>query len=416
MRILVISIYYKPEPVPKPHELAEGLVQRGHTVTTLTSFPNYPSGRLYPNYTLRSWKIEWVNGVRVIRLPLYPDHSARSLARAAHIVSFFLSVLLLGPFLSGPVDVVYVWGNPPTSGLAGWILSRLRRAPFVYGVHDLWPELASESGLMRNPLILNLIDALERFVLRRADLVLPISHGFRQRILEKGVSAERVQVIPHWADEMLFRPVPREAALAERLGLDHCFVVLYAGNIGRLQGLEALAEAAGLLKTEMPNLRVVLVGDGVERARLKARAAAQHLDNVVFVERQPPEAIPAYAALADALYVGLVESSLARLSVPSKIPTYMACGRPILSSVPGETAALIERGGLGINCPSSSPQAIADGIRRMAALSAPERTSMGQKAREVFLRDYAITPLLVRHEALMQALLVQPELRQVKMP
>jgi len=119
MRILIVSIYYKPEPVPKPHELAEGLAARGHQVTVLTGFPNYPSGRFYPGFVLRPWTSSVTNGVRVVRLALYPDHSASALLRAAHYVSFFLSALLLGPFLSGPADIVYVWGNPPTSGLAG---------------------------------------------------------------------------------------------------------------------------------------------------------------------------------------------------------------------------------------------------------------------------------------------------------
>src|SRR3989442_4406674 len=191
MRILVISIYYKPEPVPKPHELAEGLAQRGHAVRVLTGFPNYPTGRLYPGYKLRPWHKEGINGVSVVRLALYTDHSTNPVLRAVHYVSFIVSVLLLGPLLSGPVDVVYVWGNPPTSGLAGWIISRLRRARFVYGVHDLWPELAVASGMIRGSLAARMIDSLERVLLKRADFVLPILHGVRQKILPRGVPAPR---------------------------------------------------------------------------------------------------------------------------------------------------------------------------------------------------------------------------------
>src|SRR5712691_2021376 len=110
MRILIISIYYKPEPVPKPHELAEGLAARGHHVTVLTGFPNYPSGRFYPGFALRPWNSSMINGVRVVRLPLYPDHSASALLRATQFLTFFLSALLLGPLLCGPADIVYVWG------------------------------------------------------------------------------------------------------------------------------------------------------------------------------------------------------------------------------------------------------------------------------------------------------------------
>jgi len=405
MRVLVVSIYYKPEPVPKPHELAEGLAKRGNDVTVLTGFPNYPTGRIYPGYQVRPWQIEFVNGVRVVRVPLHPDHSANALLRSAHFLSFFFSALVLGSVLSGPIDVVYVWGNPPTSGLAGWIISRLRRARFVYGVHDLWPELALASGMIRSSTVANIIGGLERFVLRRADLVLPISNGFRDRILAKGVSAARVHVIPHWADEAVYRSLRRDPALAEKAGFTNCFVVVYAGNIGRLQGLQNLIEGAALLRAPIPALRVVLVGDGLERARLKSLVTEREIGNVIFVDRQPPEALVAYLALADAVYVGLVSGSLTRLSVPSKVQTYMACGRPILCNVPGETAELVERCSLGLNCQSESPQGIADGIRRMMALTERERAEMGRNAREVFLREFAMAPLLARHEKLMGELL-----------
>src|SRR2546426_2656673 len=153
MRILIISIYYKPEPVPKPHELAEGLAARGHTVTVLTGFPNYPTGRLYPGFGLRPWRTEHVNGVRVIRVPLYPDHSANALLRSAHYVTFFVSALLLGSILTGRQDVVYVWGNPPTSGVAGWLIAGLRNVRFMGRVYEPWPELRRASGVGKNPVV-----------------------------------------------------------------------------------------------------------------------------------------------------------------------------------------------------------------------------------------------------------------------
>jgi len=403
MRIVIVSIYYKPEPVPKPHELAEGLAARGHQVTVLTGFPNYPSGRFYPGFALRPWQSSLINGVRVIRLPLYPDHSANALLRAAHYVTFFLSALLLGPFLSGPADVVYVWGNPPTSGVAGWIISRLRRARFVYGVHDLWPELALASGMIRRPLFARAIDTIERFVLRRADLVLSISDGFRRAILDKGVPSERVHVIPHWADGEIYRPLPRDEALADRLGWSQRFVVLYAGNIGRLQGLEYLIEAAALLQKARPELLVALMGGGVERERLMGLVTQRQIKNVVFIDSQPPDQVAAYSSLADVLYVGLVTNALSSLTIPSKVQTYLACGRVILCNVPGETAALIHHGRLGVNCKSNTPESIAEGIQTMFALSQDERASMGQRAREVFTREFSMTALLAKHESLMAA-------------
>jgi putative colanic acid biosynthesis glycosyltransferase WcaI len=406
MRIVIVSIYYKPEPVPKPHELAEGLAARGHQVTVLTGFPNYPSGRFYLGFVPRPWKSSVINGVRVVRLLLYPDHSGSAFLRAAHYLTFFLSALVLGPFLSGPTDIVYVWGNPPTSGVAGWVISRLRRGRFVYGVHDLWPELALASGMIRRPLLSGAIDAIERFVLRRADLVLPISDGFRRRIIDKGVPPERVHVIPHWADGEIYRPLARDEALADRLGWSRRFVVLYAGNLGRLQGLEYLIEAAALLQNTRPELLVALMGDGVERAHLKGLVTERQIKNVVFIDSRPPDQVAAHSALADVLYVGLVTNALSSLTIPSKVQTYLACGRAILCNVPGETSELVQRGRLGVNCKSNTPGGIAEGIQVVIALSENERASMGQRGREAFTREFSMTALLAKHESLMGALLL----------
>ncbi len=407
MRILIISIYYKPEPVPKPHELAEGLARRGHRVTVLTGFPNYPLGRFYPGYAPRLWQTQMINGVRVIRVPIYPDHSASAVFRTIHYVTFFLSALVFGPLLGGAVDIVYVWGNPPTSGLAGWIISSLRRAPFVYGVHDLWPDLAVVAGMVRSSTIARLIDSLEQFVLKRADLVIAISRGFRQTILEKGVPSERVEVIPHWANGELYKPVPGNGALRDELGWTGRFVVMYAGNVGRLQGLEGLVAAAGLLERAIPTVQVVIVGDGVEREHLKQVVSERRGSNVQFIDPMPPQRVAEYSGAADVLYVGLKGGSLAPLSVPSKLQSYLACGRPVLCNVPGETFDLVEDSHVGINCASDTPEGIAGAVRELASRSEQERAAMGRRARELFLRDFAMASLLDRHEKLMQSLLAQ---------
>ncbi len=408
MRVAIISIYYWPEPVPKPHELAEGLVRRGHDVTVLTSFPSYPLGRFYAGYQVRWKQVEHINGVRVVRLPVYPNHSARAHLRVAHVLSFFLAVLCLAPWLSGKFDVAYVWGNPPTSGIAGWLMSRLRRARFVYGVHDLWPELAEESGMIRGSIPLAVLGAIEQFVLRRADLVLPISEGFRQIVLQKGVAPARVHVLPHWADARVYHPAPRDETLVRQLGLDGCFVVVYAGNMGRLQGLTQLIEAAGLLRDEMPRLRVLMIGDGVERDRLRELARQLGASNVRLIERMPPKDVVRFFALADALYLGLADTRLARVSVPSKLATYLACGRPVIANVPGETAVTVEQQGIGVNCAGPSADAIAEGVRSLASLCADARAAMSRRALALFRTSFSMETLLDKHEALLQDVIKRP--------
>ena len=404
MRILIVSIYYAPEPVPKPHELAEGLARRGHAVTVLTGFPSYPDGKIYNGYRQRWRQVERINGVRVVRLPVYADHSARAVKRVAHVLSFFLSVLLLGPWLSGSFDVAYVWGNPPTSGLAGWVLSRLRGAKFVYGVHDLWPEMAEDTGMIRSRRPLAMLGALERFVLGRADLVLPISEGFRTNVIAKGVTPSRVKVIPHWADAAVYHPVPADEALIDRLGVRDCFVVAYAGNIGRAQGLAQLVEAASMLRDRIPQLRVLLIGDGVERDSLRALAARLEAHNVRFIDRMAAAEVVRYFAVTQALYVGLADTTLARVSVPSKLPTYLACGRAVIANVPGETAALVDEAEIGINTSGPTATAIAAAIARMSALSVAAREAMGQRGLALFRARFAMDTLVQEHDRILMAL------------
>ena len=189
MRILILSYFYAPEPIPKPHELAVGLAQRGHEVSVITSIPSYPNGAFYPGYQLRPWQRETRDGIQILRLPLMPDHSRSGIRRMLSYTSFMTSASALGPFTSGKADVMYVWHPPLTTGVSAWIIGLMRRIPFVYDVRDLWPEAIAATGMMSNPLMLKGLGALERFVYRRASAIGVISPGYKQNLIHKGVPA-----------------------------------------------------------------------------------------------------------------------------------------------------------------------------------------------------------------------------------
>ena len=220
MRIIILSQYYAPEPIPKPHELAHGLRDRGHRVTVVTGFPNYPIGKLYPGYALRPWSVTIANGVRVVRLPLFPDHSASTRRRIVNYTSFGLSGALLGPWLCGAADVLYVWHPPLTIGLAALAISLARRVPFVYAVHDLWPEMAVAAGMLKEGPVVRMLERFERFVYRRAAVVGVVSPAFVDHLAAKGVPREKMEVLTDWVDDSLYRPVPADPQLAEQLGIE----------------------------------------------------------------------------------------------------------------------------------------------------------------------------------------------------
>jgi len=345
----------------------------------------------------RQW--EQRDGVRVLRLPLYPDHSHFRARRAANYVSFATSASLLGPILCGPADVMWVYHPPLTVGIPAWWIGRLRRVPFVYEVQDLWPEGVIASGMMSEGLAVRLLRWLERFVYNRAAAITVISPGFKRNLMAKGVPDEKVHVIPNWADDEIYRPVPRDRELGERYGLSGHFNVVFAGNMGPAQALHVVLQAAVGLQ-DMPEIRFVLVGDGIELPQLRRKAEQLGLGNVRFIEWQPATAMPRFFAWADALLVQLRQGYQA--TIPSKTLAYLACGRPILCAVPGDGAEVVRQAGAGVICPPEDPQALAEAVCTLHAMSPAEREALGQAGRQAFLANYTRGVLVDRYEALFE--------------
>jgi len=403
MRIVILSQYYPPEPIPKPHELARGLAERGHEVVVITGFPNYPTGKLYPNTPVRVWRWEMVDGIRVLRLPLYPDHSRSVVRRALNYGSFAVAAALLGSVLSGPVEVIFAEHPPLTIGLAAWVIGRLRRVPLLYAVNDLWPESVEATGMVRSRRLLDSVGRLERFVYRRAAAIAVISPGFKANLAGKGVPPEKVHVIPHWADESLYRPVPPDPRLAENLGMAGCFNVVFAGQLGLAQGLDVVLDAADEL-SDLPDVQFVLVGDGTDADRLRQVAGQRGLRNVRFLGRQPAEQMPHIFAVSDVLLVHLRDEPLFRITIPSKTIAYMACGRPVLMAVEGDAAGLIRAAAAGVTCRAGSGKELAGAVRRLRAMPRTALEDMGRAGRAAFLAAYSRSVLLDRYEAILSEL------------
>jgi glycosyltransferase involved in cell wall biosynthesis len=375
------------------------LVKRGHQVLSITGFPNYPSGKIYPGYRQRLWWQEEIDGVPVLRLPLYPDRSRSGVRRALNFLSFAASTSLLGPILSGPADVMWVYHPPLTIGIPAWWIGLLRRVPFVYEIQDMWPETLMATGMMRSRIALAMLDRLARFIYDRAAAITVISPGFKRNLIAKGVPADKIHVIPNWADEDLYRPVPLDQALADKYGFTGRFNVVFAGNMGFAQGLDTVIEAAHQL-SDLPEVQFVFIGDGVDEARLQRMVVEQQVGNVRFLGRHPAEQMPHFFALADALLVHLKRDPLFEITIPSKTLAYMACGRPILMAVAGDAADVVRDAGAGLTCTPQDPKALADAVRTLHTMPVAERERMGQAGREAFLNYYTRRVLMDRYEAL----------------
>ena len=338
--------------------------------------------------------------MKILRLPLVPDHSRSPMRRIMNYMSFMFAASVLGPTLCGRADVMYVWHPPLTIGITAWITGLMRRVPFVYGVHDLWPEAVVATGMLKSQRLVRWMSKVEGFVYRRASAVGVISPGFKHNLVGKGVPADKVHVLTDWANEDVFRPVSVDGDLAERTGMAGRFNVLFGGNIGLAQALDTVVEAAERL-SQFPYIQFVFAGDGVDRARLETLVQEKGLTNVRFLGRQPPEQMPYLYALADVLLAHFKRDPLFEISIPGKLFNYMACQRPVLMATEGDAADLVRSAGAGVTCPSEDPDALAKAVLDLYALSPEERAEIGLAGRRVLAKEYSKDILVQRHEELL---------------
>ncbi len=392
MKILLLTQWYPPEPQEFLAEMAQSLKILGHKVTVLTGFPNWPSGKIYPGYRIKPWQRETIDGIQIVRVALYPDHSRSGFKRALNYISFAVSAAVLGPWLVKRPDVIHVI-PPITTAAAGWFLSRLWRVPLTHEIQDLWPETLAATEMLNNQHILACIGKFAKWIYHHCSAVRVISPGFKTNLIQKGVLPEKIYVISNWADTDFYKPVERDSELAASLGLEGRFNIVYAGTVGPAQGLETVLEAARLL-CDLPLVQIVIVGDGIALADLQNLADSYGLSNIRFLGRYPAKTMPYIYSLSDVLLVHLRDDPLFRITIPHKIFTYLASGKPILAAVEGDSAFMIESVQAGLTCPPSDPKALADAVRRFYEMSPSERNKMGQNGRraacEIYGRHYLV--------------------------
>ena len=256
VRVLYLTQWFDPEPVYAMNDAAKSLRSLGIDISVLTGFPNWPSGKTYPGYRLKHWQKENIDGVPVIRVPLYPYHGKNGILRALNYLSFTLSAAFLGFFLPQRPDVIFVNYGSVTLGWSAWILSRLWRVPFVLEIQDMWPETLRATGFVGNERIIEAIEKMAKWTYRKSAAIRVISPGFRNALVNKGMSPTKIHVIYNSIDTDHYVPQEPDCELGERLGLVEHFNVIYAGTHGPAQELTTVLEAASLLtrlKFPFPN-------------------------------------------------------------------------------------------------------------------------------------------------------------------
>jgi colanic acid biosynthesis glycosyl transferase WcaI len=409
-RVLLHTLVFSPDGVSTAYlmtDLARQLCMLGHKVTVLTTTPHYNlvessigKQRLEPRWG-GILHFSDCDGIPVwhVSMALKTEKTSR---RLVDFIRFHLLSLLVSLRLVGKFDIVLAPSPPLTMGIMSWLLGKYRGVPSIYNIQEIYPDFAINQGILRNRRMIALMRWVERFVYSRNHVIVPISDWFRRILKDRGVSDDKLVVIPNFVDTELYRPFPRNNQFAEQNGLLNDFVVGYAGNIGLSQDWESLLFAAETVR-QLP-IRFVIVGDGVTRKWLEAEVRERGLINVRLLGYQPRELMPLINASCDIATIPMRAKSTVD-TFPSKIYTILACGRSCVVSADedSELAWVIRQSGCGRWVPPENPQAYTNAICQ-AFTSRGSLAAEGAKGREFVEKDYSKEVVALQYDRLIRRL------------
>lgn len=399
MNILIVSQYFWPESF-QINTLAQSLVARNHDVTVLTGLPNYPAGKIYPNYKrYLPFKESW-SGITINRLPLIPRGKGSNLRLFLNYLSFITTASLCIPFICRKkYDAVLVFSTSPImQALPAILLRYLKKTPTYLWVQDLWPESLRATRKIKSQRIINWVGKLVRFIYKNTDKILISSRSFSSYIERFGISPAKICYFPNTTQDF-YKPLSL-LPTANHYQLPTGFILMFAGNIGSAQAVSTLLAAADLLRTH-PEIKWVFVGEGSERQYLESEILRKKLqDTVVWIGAYPSDEMPYLFSLADALLVSLLKSEIFSLTVPSKVQSYLACGKPILASIDGEAADIVNQAKCGIAVPSENPEALAQAALSLYEMPQSQREQLGINGYHYFQDHFNKERLITQLETL----------------
>ena len=397
MKILILSQYFWPEDF-RINGVVQSLREIGCEVSVLTGQPNYPEGVVTPGYSSTALCTQVHKGLTIHRVPLVPRRSGSAIRLILNYLSFVASAAMFGPWLlrGQRFDVILVYApSPILQAIPAVWLAWLKGARLVTWVQDLWPQSLQATGFVRNPRVLTMVAVLVRWIYRCNDLLLVQSQAF---IPPVKVMADKTPVLYH--------PNPGELAFSQAqpigmpaLLLEPGFNVVFAGNLGTVQALGTVLDAAELLLPHA-DVRMVLVGSGSRSDWLQQEVLRRQLDNVQLAGRFAPTVMPGILAQASALLVSLVRSPIMSLTVPSKVQAYLAAGKPIIAALDGEGARMLEESGAGVSCPAEDAVALAQAVLRLRDMPSDELQRMGESGLIYYKQNFdpaVLAAKLVQH-------------------
>jgi colanic acid biosynthesis glycosyl transferase WcaI len=403
MRILLLSTYFKPDIASTGvlmTYLAEDLAGLGHDVTVVTTFPHYDTSKIWESHRGKLFQQDKHSSVNVYRLYVYvPKRKDALPGRLLNYATFNALSVLVGTLIGKP-DIVLAPSPPLTNGLSADIISRVRRIPFVYNVQDIYPDIAIRMEVMTNPRVIAFFRRIEQYIYHRATALAVISEDFRRNLVAKGVPPRKVKVIPNFIDTDFVRPLPRHNGFSSEQGLDDKFVVFFGGNVGFSQGLETVLEAAANLENQK-DILFLIVGNGAAKPGLKNCAQKLNLENVRFLPFQPHEVVPYMYASSNVCLVPL-RKGFAAESMPCKVYTITAAGRPLIASVDkdSDTHHFVQEAQCGLWVEPEDSDALTEAILDLCA-NEELREYLGRSGRQHVEAHYTRQAIAQRYDELL---------------
>ncbi len=386
MNILIITQYFWPESF-KINDIALALKERGHNVTILTGKPNYPKGKFSEGYTFFNRNIEYWNEIKVYRSFLIPRGRGNGIQLFINYISFAIFASLKLLFIKQKFEKIFVYEpSPITVGIPGIIAKYKYKASMFFWVQDLWPESISAAGGINNKLVLGILNWLTKAIYNNSTKVLVQSKAFIPFILNQNIKKEKLIYYPN-STESYYTVLEPDVVLMKEL--PNGPKLMFAGNIGESQSFDTLLSSALILKNENIQVQWLILGEGRMKEHVAKRIKELELEDCFHLLGSfPSTEMPKFFSCADALIVSLKKDPIFSHTIPSKIQSYLACGKPILTNLDGEGSKIIQEANAGFVSPSEDPIALSNIIKKFLSLSFNDRQEMGKNARIYFNNEF----------------------------
>ncbi len=383
MKILVVCQYYYPEPF-RITDICEMLADRGHDVTVLTGLPNYPEGIVDEKYRKGRKRNETKNGVEIIRT-YEIGRGKNHLKLFLNYLSFMISASIKALFLKEDFDVVFVNQlSPIMMGIPAIIYKKKHKKKMLLYCLDLWPESLTIGGIKKGSMVYKLFLYISKFVYKSADKIAVTSGMFKEYFKNTlDISSIGIEHIPQYAEDLFLSNESKEIINKDKDILSH---FIFAGNIGEFQSVETIIYAANELK-EYSNILFHIIGDGSKLEECKRIVEEFELSNVVFYGRKPVEEMPKFYEKADAMLITLVNNENISYTLPGKIQSYMAAGKPIIGAINGETRNVIEESQCGFCCEAENYLGLAKII--LEFINSNNKEQMAINSKDYYSKNYS---------------------------